>query len=115
MNLYLHFILHLWVPGVGCYGDPLRDGADSIIHVHCLPDDRVCMDTIQVLLVRVHHGLYTALLPLHRNDDSVAYPQHPSGIHISIHVLHRAKPHVWFYRACTSKQLFISPNYCFIM
>jgi len=88
---------------VGCYGDSLCVCANFVVHVDSLPNDRVCMGSSKFLLVLLYHVLYAALLPIPWNDDGVTHPKHPSGIHISIYVLHYTKSHVWLHCACSSK------------
>jgi hypothetical protein len=86
------------------HGDSFCVCANSVVHVHSLPNDRVCMGSNKVFLVLVYHVLYaTTLLPLPWNDDGVNHPKYPSGVHISIYVLHHTKFHVRLHCACTSK------------
>lgn len=76
------------MPSPGGHRVPLRIRARSPVHDHHISSYRVHVDSVQVLVVLLHHVLHTALLHLPRNDADVVNAKCTSGLHISIRLLH---------------------------
>lgn len=112
------FSMQLCDLATGCYGDSLCFDAGIVVHVDRIPNNRVCLDSSEALLVLLHHVLDAALLRLLWNADSINHPQPPSGLNICILILHDTTPPFWLRRASFSKScplILIIPGFLSIM